>query len=257
MFDTRRLTPTNLGRSTSLHDMKTVVKTWRNRLPIVSDDLSHWSSIFMWRQHHYQAIVTAYETNTQHDPNNINNNAMLGVHASASAIIQYGKIARKQGLEVIESTNLKYFTKEMTAEFYALKGMFLAQINKSEEANKAFSAAVQMHDVLVKAWAMWGDYLENIFVKDRQLHLGVSAITCYLHACRHQNESKSRKYLAKVLWLLSFDDKNTLADAVDKYCIGVPPIQWLAWIPQLLTCLVGSEGKPLLNLISQRQTFKP
>uniref|UniRef100_A0A7N6ANY8 Transformation/transcription domain-associated protein n=1 Tax=Anabas testudineus TaxID=64144 RepID=A0A7N6ANY8_ANATE len=304
------LQPANLGRNTSLHDMKTVVKTWRNRLPIVSDDLSHWSSIFMWRQHHYQGhktyththtlltIVTAYETNTQHDPNN--NNAMLGVHASASAIIQYGKIARKQGLvnvaldilsrihtiptvpivdcfqkirqqvkcylqlagvmgknecmqglEVIESTNLKYFTKEMTAEFYALKGMFLAQINKSEEANKAFSAAVQMHDVLVKAWAMWGDYLENIFVKDRQLHLGVSAITCYLHACRHQNESKSRKYLAKVLWLLSFDDKNTLADAVDKYCIGVPPIQWLAWIPQLLTCLVGSEGKPLLNLISQ------
>ncbi|XP_074476900.1 transformation/transcription domain-associated protein isoform X1 [Sebastes fasciatus] len=292
------LQPANLGRNTSLHDMKTVVKTWRNRLPIVSDDLSHWSSIFMWRQHHYQAIVTAYETNTQHDPNN--NNAMLGVHASASAIIQYGKIGRKQGLvnvaldilsrihtiptvpivdcfqkirqqvkcylqlagvmgknecmqglEVIESTNLKYFTKEMTAEFYALKGMFLAQINKSEEANKAFSAAVQMHDVLVKAWAMWGDYLENIFVKDRQLHLGVSAITCYLHACRHQNESKSRKYLAKVLWLLSFDDKNTLADAVDKYCIGVPPIQWLAWIPQLLTCLVGSEGKSLLNLISQ------
>uniref|UniRef100_A0A9J7ZX50 Transformation/transcription domain-associated protein n=1 Tax=Cyprinus carpio carpio TaxID=630221 RepID=A0A9J7ZX50_CYPCA len=287
------LQPTNLGRNTSLHDMKTVVKTWRNRLPIVSDDLSHWSSIFMWRQHHYQAIVTAYENNTQHDPNT--NNAMLGVHASASAIIQYGKIARKQGLvnvaldilsrihtiptvpivdcfqkirqqvkcylqlagvmgknecmqglEVIESTNLKYFTKEMTAEFYALK-----ELIPGFEANKAFSAAVQMHDVLVKAWAMWGDYLENIFVKDRQPHLGVSAITCYLHACRHQNESKSRKYLAKVLWLLSFDDKNTLADAVDKYCIGVPPIQWLAWIPQLLTCLVGSEGKPLLNLISQ------
>lgn len=43
---------------------------------------------------HFTAIVTAYETNTQHDPNN--NNAMLGVHASASAIIQYGKIGRKQ-----------------------------------------------------------------------------------------------------------------------------------------------------------------
>lgn len=76
---------------------------------------------------------------------------------------------------------------------------FLLPRSRSEEANKAFSAAVQMHDVLVKAWAMWGDYLENIFVKDRQLHLGVSAITCYLHACRHQNESKSRKYLAKVM----------------------------------------------------------
>lgn len=38
--------------------MKTVVKTWRNRLPIVSDDLSHWSSVFMWRQHHYQGKPT-------------------------------------------------------------------------------------------------------------------------------------------------------------------------------------------------------
>lgn len=61
------LQPANLGRNTSLHDMKTVVKTWRNRLPIVSDDLSHWSSIFMWRQHHYQGTlfsrnpVTVYE----------------------------------------------------------------------------------------------------------------------------------------------------------------------------------------------------
>lgn len=42
------------------------------------------------------AIVTAYENSSQHDPSS--NNAMLGVHASASAIIQYGKIARKQGL---------------------------------------------------------------------------------------------------------------------------------------------------------------
>lgn len=40
--------------------MKTVVKTWRNRLPIVSDDLSHWSSIFMWRQHHYQGVTHAH-----------------------------------------------------------------------------------------------------------------------------------------------------------------------------------------------------
>ena len=42
------------------------------------------------------AIVTAYENSSQHDPSS--NTAMLGVHASASAIIQYGKIARKQGL---------------------------------------------------------------------------------------------------------------------------------------------------------------
>ena len=36
----------------------------------------------------------------------------------------------QEGLEIIEVTNLKYFTKEMTAEFYALKGTFLAQIGR-------------------------------------------------------------------------------------------------------------------------------
>jgi len=42
----------------------------RNRMPLISDDLSHWSDIFHWRQHHYQAIVNAYEalTPTSADP---------------------------------------------------------------------------------------------------------------------------------------------------------------------------------------------
>ncbi|XP_053373271.1 transformation/transcription domain-associated protein-like isoform X1 [Mercenaria mercenaria] len=293
------LQPANITRSTSLHDMKAIVKTWRNRLPMISDDLSHWSDIFTWRQHHYQFIVNHYDTHAAQDQQN--NHSMLGVHASAQAIIHFGKIARKhnlsgvcldslsrihtipsvpivdcfqkirqqvkcylqmagsmgkpelnEGLEVIESTNLKYFTKEMTAEFYALKGMFLAQTGRSDDANKSFSAAVQMHDTLVKAWALWGDYLESVFTRDKQINLGVSAITCFLHACRHQNESKSRKYLAKVLWLLTYDDeKSTLAEAVDKYCVGVPPVQWLPWIPQLLTCLVRNEGRLIMNLLSQ------
>ena len=148
---------------------------------------------------------------------------------------------------------MKYFAKEMTAELYALKGMLLAQINRPDDANKAFSAAVQMHDTLVKAWALWGDHLEQVFTKDsRNISIGVSAIACFLHACRHQNESKSRKYLAKVLWLLTYDDdKLSLAEAMDKYCVGVPPVQWLPWIPQLLVCLVRNEGKLILNLLSQ------
>lgn len=290
------------GKQSPVHEMKAIVKTWRNRLPVISDDLSHWSEIFTWRQHHFQFIASHFNSEQTDQQSN---HSMLGVHASAQAIILFGKIARKhnltsvcleslsriytiasvpivdcfqkirqqvkcyvqtavtlgkgelqEGLEVIESTNLKYFMKEMTAEFYALKGMLLAQIGRSEEANKAFSAAVQMHDTLVKAWALWGDYLESIFTKEppsgtpRTISFGVEAITCYLHACRHQNESKSRKYLAKVLWLLTYDDdKLALAEAVDKYHVGVPPIQWLPWIPQLLTCLVRSEGKLILNLL--------
>lgn len=33
---------------------------------MISDGLSHWSDIFLWRHHHYEAIVSAYEAQ-QHD----------------------------------------------------------------------------------------------------------------------------------------------------------------------------------------------
>ena len=39
----------------------------RNRLPNLSDDLSHWSDIFSWRQLHYKHLVKAYEGSTQVD----------------------------------------------------------------------------------------------------------------------------------------------------------------------------------------------
>lgn len=39
-------------------------------------------------------------------------------------------------------------------------------------------------------------------------------MTCYLHACRNQDEPKSRKYLARILWLLTYDDDKVHAQAV-------------------------------------------
>lgn len=82
-------------------------------------------------------------------------------------------------------------------------------VDQSDEANKAFSVAIQLNDMSTKAWALYGDYLEQLFTRDpRQISLGVNAISCFLHASRQQNESKVRKYLAKVLWLLSYDDEN-------------------------------------------------
>ncbi|XP_044571244.1 transcription-associated protein 1 isoform X4 [Drosophila ananassae] len=283
------------SRNNSLHDMKAIVKTWRNRLPIISDDLSHWSDIFTWRQHHYQIITQHLEQQSDQG------STMLGVHASAQAIISFGKIARKhnltgvcqetlsriytipsvpivdcfqkirqqvkcylqmpstsgrneinEALEVIESTNLKYFTGEMNSEFYALKGLLLSQIGRAEEAGKSFSAAVQLHDGLTKAWAMWGDYMEQMFLKEKQIPLATNALICYLHACRNQNESKTRKYIAKVLWFLSYDNQtNILINTLEKYVSGIQPSYWLPWIPQLLCCLEQFDGDVVLNLLSQ------
>lgn len=57
-----------------------------------------------------------------------------------------GKQELQEGLEVIESTNLKYFSREMTAEFYALKGMFLAQVGRSVKQSKCLLPYVNLLD---------------------------------------------------------------------------------------------------------------
>lgn len=121
----------------------------------------------------------------------------------------------QEALDVIESTNLKYFTKDQIAEFMALKGSFIAQLGHSEEANKCLSASLQLHDDISQNWALWGEYLYQLFEKDRNLTLGLSVLTCYLQACHgpNVNEGKVRKYLACVVNMLSYDDeKGTLAE---------------------------------------------
>ena len=59
---------------------------------------------------------------------------------------------------------------------------------------------------------------------------GEGATICYLHACRSAIEGRTRKYLAKAIWLLTYDDeKLTIATTLEKHHQGVPAIQWLPW----------------------------
>lgn len=290
------------SQRTPLDDMKAIAKTWKNRLPVIADDLSHWSDIFTWRQHHYKFITEYYKNlpSAQAEPQR--NPATLGIHSSAQAIIYFAKVARKQnlttvcleslnriytiplvlvadifqnirqqvkchlnraangsnkvaleeGYKVVEKTDIRSFTPELKAEYCAMKGLILANLGKTDEANKEFSAAVQLHDTLGKAWAYWGDYLEVMFIRDRTyITTGVYAMTCFLNACRNQSEPKARKYLAKVLWLLAHDDSSQkLMKALETYNSGVPALQWLPWIPQLISCLVQYPGDVILNLLT-------
>jgi len=161
---------------------------------------------------------------------------------------------------VLESTNLNYFTPELTAEFYGLKGFFFAKCGNADDAQKSFSASVQLDDSKLRAWSQWGAFLEQVFLNNRSTsgqqtssieQAGNSAIASFMAACRNQSEIRTRKFLAKVIWLLSYDDSQLdLAGTVDKYNVGIPPIQWLTWIPQLLTYLVCVNGAKLLSLLS-------
>jgi transformation/transcription domain-associated protein len=67
------------------------------------------------------------------------------------------------GLEVINNTNLGYFQPPQRAEFWAIKAMFLSRLNMSEEANQAFSTAIQIDVKLSKGWSAWAQFNDKLF----------------------------------------------------------------------------------------------
>lgn len=150
-----------------------------------------------------------------------------------------------QGLEVISNTNLMYFGTQQKAEFFTLKGMFLAKLKLNEEANQAFATAIQIDLTLPKAWAEWGQYSDRLFQEDpSELTKAGNAVSCYLQAAGLYKNGRARNMLSRVLWLLSLDDaEGTIASAFDSYKGEVPTWYWITFIPQLLTSLSHKEAR--------------
>lgn len=155
------------------------------------------------------------------------------------------------GLDVINNTNLNYFGQQQKAEFFTLKGMFLAKLNQKEEANDAFGTALYYDIRLPKAWAEWGQYNDNEFKeKPHDYAVGTAALSCYLEAAGLYKNAKSRKLLSRVLWLLSFDTADgQMTQAFQEFRGDTPVWYWITFIPQLLTSLSHSEAQITRNLL--------
>lgn len=155
------------------------------------------------------------------------------------------------GLDVISNTNLVYFGAQQKAEFFTLKGMFLAKLNILDDANQAFATAVQIDLYLPKAWAEWGYYNDKRFKENPdELIYASNAISCYLQAAGLYKNGKTRKLLGRILWLISLDDANgSIAQAFDSYRGEVPVWYWITFIPQLLTSLSHKEARLVRHVL--------
>lgn len=159
----------------------------------------------------------------------------------------------QQGLDVISNTNLNYFGQQQKAEFYTLKGMFLAKQKQAVEANAAFGMALYFDLKLPKAWAEWARYNDQLF-KDEpgDISNAANAISCYLEAAGTYRSAKSRKFLSRVLWLLSLDDaEGTLAKAFEDFKGDCPTWYWITFIPQLLTSLSRQEARICRQILAK------
>lgn len=149
------------------------------------------------------------------------------------------------GLDVINNTNLNYFGAQQKAEFYTLKGMFLAKLDQVKEANEAFGVALYYDLRLAKAWSEWGQYSDLRFKADsKDYELASNAVSCYLEAAGLYKNAKSRKLLSRILWLLSLDDEEgRVASAFENFKGDTPVWYWITFIPQLLTSLSHREAR--------------
>lgn len=150
-----------------------------------------------------------------------------------------------QGLEVINNTNLMYFTAPQKAEFFAMKGLFLHKLERHDDANAAFGQAVQLDFGMPKAWMLWGVYSDDMHtVNPTDFNLAANAVSCYLQAGSLYKSAKSRPLFNRILWLLSMDDQQQTVGNMWNVFKGEHVYwYWITLIPQLIVSLSNKEGR--------------
>ena len=163
------------------------------------------------------------------------------------------------GLDVINNTNLNYFSSPQKAEFYTLKGMFLEKLKQKEEADSAYGTALYFDITAAKAWAEWGYFNDRKFKEHPDdINAARQALTCYLQAAGSYKSAKSRKLIARILWLLSLDDANgTIAAGFDDFKGDQPVWYWITFIPQLLTGLSHKEAPRVHAILTKIAKMYP
>ena len=158
------------------------------------------------------------------------------------------------GLEVINNTNLMYFSLSQKAEFFTLKGMFIAKLGHNEDANLAFGQAVQTELGMPKAWAEWGRYNDGMFKEQpSELALAGNAVSCYLQAAGLYKNSKTRPLLIRILWFLSVDEIHggPISKAFESFKGDMALWYWITLIPQLLLSLSHREARHARRLLME------
>jgi len=162
----------------------------------------------------------------------------------------YQKPNDAAGLEVINNTNLAYFSASQKAEFFTLKGSFHARFGRHEEASVAFGQAVQLDTHQAKGWAEWGRWNDKMFQETHDITNAAAAMSCYLQAAGSYKNGKARPLLVRVLWLLGLDDETfAVARAFDQYQGDGALWYWIPLIPQLCLSLQQRETKQARHVL--------
>ncbi|KAJ7564762.1 hypothetical protein O6H91_02G032300 [Diphasiastrum complanatum] len=278
-------------------DLKDILETWRLRIPNNWDELTVWNDLMLWRSHVYNVVINAFKGISETNPQlhqlgfrdkawTVNKLAYIarkqGLNEVCVTVLDkmYGFLTmevqeafvkiREQakaylemkgelihGLNLINATNLDYFQVQHKAELIRLKGEFLQKMNDSENANQAFSNTISLFKHLPKGWISWGNHCDQVYKESGKDLWLEYAVSCFLQGIKYGG-AYGKSYLARVLYLLSFDNQNgTVGKAFDKYGDQIPHWVWIPWIPQLLLSLQRPEASNCKAVLMKLVTHFP
>jgi transformation/transcription domain-associated protein len=189
------------AKDKKIPDLKTVLRNWRHRIPEETCGSYFINPSLEWRITIFAAIKNAFQTN---DPNQVaalhdtpwtylamakigrkrhfdevSLTSLARLRTSVTMDIQsaFTKL-REQilwclsptvndylgGINIINATNLEYFSPQQKAELFRLKGICLRRSGDSYQAAELFSQSVQISSTYGKSWLSWSHACYDDFI---------------------------------------------------------------------------------------------
>jgi transformation/transcription domain-associated protein len=216
----------------SYPDFKSILNSWRNRLPGSHEPISYWDNIFLWRSHMFSAVETKFQWVEQNMLATLHDRPWSAIRFAQTAreqgvdeislmsigqlsdcamavgdafsklkeqILLYkngGENERKAGLNLISTTNLSFFDPSQKSELFRLKGDFLDLIansyNGKTKASQAYCHAVQLCPTYSRSWVSWGGLCWSLGEILERQHRSLSSET---EEEKEKKESMAKKFI--------------------------------------------------------------
>ncbi|KJH50813.1 hypothetical protein DICVIV_03063 [Dictyocaulus viviparus] len=180
-----------------------------------------------------------------------------------------------EALMITGAARIEDFSREQCCRLFYQKGSILSQLDRNDDAMHAFSAAATLIDppssspmnTACNMFKAWGHHLDNLFHNEMHeasaMSRGSPAINCYFEAARIENETRARKYIARILWTAKHVVACGIFAAVGLDQVlkdrarSIVPFNWLPWLPQLMTELQERPESGFVHVVDKIASVYP
>ncbi|EYC15392.1 hypothetical protein Y032_0037g3495 [Ancylostoma ceylanicum] len=181
----------------------------------------------------------------------------------------------QEALLITEAVRIEDFSRDQCCRLFYQKGAILSQLERNDDAMHAFSAAAAMIDptnappmnTACNMFKTWAHHLDNLFHNEvheaSAMSRGSPAINCYFEAARIENETRARKYIARILWTAKHVIACGIFSAVGLDQVlkdrarSIVPFNWLPWLPQLMTELQERPSSGFIHVVERIASVYP